>query len=477
MHAVESPPPEPLRLFITGGAGTGKSHVISVVHEHFERAQIGDGCACMLMAPTGVAAFNIGGLTIHKVLNLPVEHGKRTAYRKLASERLHGMRRLWKRVTTIIIDEISMVSYQTLNFVHQRLTEIKGTDDTEVLFGGLNVIAVGDFFQLPPVRDKFIFQEGNGYNPDIFTMVELTINMRQMGDNTYSRVLGRIRIGQQTPDDITLLRTHLTSGIDTPVDVEQCPFTDALRLLPLKVMVDEYNTHRLRQLAQTSTVFEFKGEHSIVDSDSARQSYGVVQHVDVPERLIPPDDNDCAGLPRSVKLAVGAQVMLRRNILCEDGLVNGARGIVVGFTWPNGQPTQPRIGQLPQNVLVKFHDPRVGCISRVSVEGDAEAVPIEPVTAKFYGREGVTLQRTQLPLLPCWAATIHKVQGLSLDAAVIDLGPKVFEDGMAYVALSRVRTLDGVAIIDLVSSKIKASQLATKELDRLRGADVEDREE
>ena len=108
----------------------------------------------------------------------------------------------------------------------------------------------------------------------------------------------------------------------------------------------------------------------------------------------------------------------------------------------------------------------------MSVEGDAEAV-----TAKFYGREGVTLQRTQLPLLPCWAATIHKVQGLSLDAAVIDLGPNVFEDGMAYVALSRVRTLDGVTIIDLVSSKIKASQLATKELDRLRGADVEDREE
>ena len=113
--------------------------------------------------------------------------------------------------------------------------------------------------------------------------------MRQMGDNTYSRVLGRIRTGQQTPDDITLLRTCLTSGIDTPVDFEQSPFTDALRLLPLKVMV---NTHRLRQLVQVSTVFEFKGEHSIVDSDSARQSYGVVQHVDVLERLIRPDDND-----------------------------------------------------------------------------------------------------------------------------------------------------------------------------------------
>ena len=97
------------------------------------------------MAPTDVAAFNIGGLSIHKALNLPVEHGRSTTYCKLASERLHDIRRLSKSVTMIIIDEISMVSYQTLNFVHQRLTEIKGTDDTEVLFGGLNVIAVGDF--------------------------------------------------------------------------------------------------------------------------------------------------------------------------------------------------------------------------------------------------------------------------------------------------------------------------------------------
>ena len=76
------------------------------------------------MTPTGVAAFNIGGHTIHKVLNLPVEHGRSTTYHKLASETLHGIRRLWKSVTTNFIDEISMVSYDTLNFVYQRLTEI-----------------------------------------------------------------------------------------------------------------------------------------------------------------------------------------------------------------------------------------------------------------------------------------------------------------------------------------------------------------
>ena len=165
---------------------------------------------------------------------------------------------------------------------------------------------------------------------------------------------------------------------------------------------------------------------------------GVVSHKEVPESLIPSSDRDCAGLSRKVKLAIGAQVMLRRNIICEEGLVNGARGIIVGFSLPDGADDQTKKGDLPQKVYVKFHDPRVGLVSRVTLHdiSDQDAVPIEPVTAKFYGKQGVTLQRTQLPLLPCWAATIHKVQGLSLDAAVIDLGPKIFEDGIVYVALS-----------------------------------------
>ena len=178
----------------------------------------------MLVAPTGVAAFNIGGLTIHYAFQLPVEHGNLTRYTKLSAERLHQLRLLCKDVHTIIIDEISMVSYKTLGFIHQRLTEIKGTDDTEVYFGGLNIIAVGDFYQLPPVRDRFVFQNGRGYVPasthlwrDLFTMVELHTNMRQRNDTTYSEVLNRIRTGDHTSDDVKLLRTRLTSGIINPV--------------------------------------------------------------------------------------------------------------------------------------------------------------------------------------------------------------------------------------------------------------------
>uniref|UniRef100_A0A1X7UXS2 ATP-dependent DNA helicase n=1 Tax=Amphimedon queenslandica TaxID=400682 RepID=A0A1X7UXS2_AMPQE len=105
-----------------------------------------------------------------------------------------------------------MVSYLTMSFIHKRLTEIKETDDTEVLLGGLNVIAVGDFFQLPPVKDKFEFQDGRGYNPgsthlwrDEFKLIELTQNMRQRGDTEYSDILNHVRIGSQTKSDISVL--------------------------------------------------------------------------------------------------------------------------------------------------------------------------------------------------------------------------------------------------------------------------------
>ena len=86
--------PEPLHLFITGGAGTGKSHLISVIKEHIERSHTGSQNACMLVAPTGVAAFNIGGLTIHYAFSLPVKHGNFTRYTKLSAEKLHQLRLL-----------------------------------------------------------------------------------------------------------------------------------------------------------------------------------------------------------------------------------------------------------------------------------------------------------------------------------------------------------------------------------------------
>ena len=116
-----------------------------------------------------------------------------------------------------------------------------------------------------------------------------------------------------------------------------------------------------------------------------------------------------------------ARVMLRRNINCGDGLINGARGQIVGFKWPGNASDQGKSGGLPVEVCVRFLDPTVGLISRVPVSSGEQDMPIRPISARFFGKEGTLLQRKQIPLILCWAATVHKVQGLSLDAAVIDL--------------------------------------------------------
>ena len=124
---------------------------------------------------------------------------------------------------------------------------------------------------------------------------------------------------------------------------------------------------------------------------------------------------------------------------------------------------------MPTEVYVKFFDPNVGSLSKVTIaSGDQEVVPIAAISACFYGKEGTLLQRTQIPLILCWAATVHKVQGLSLDAAVMDLGKDVFEPGMAYVALSRVRTLNGVALLNFEPQKMTANKRVHEEMARLR---------
>jgi hypothetical protein len=464
--------PAPLHIFMTGGAGTGKSHLISVLREQVERAHTGSKHVCLVLAPTGVAAFNIQGATLHRAFRLPVEHNEATEYKKLSCERLQELRREFKDVHFIIIDEVSMVSYQLFSFVHRRLMEIKGIEDASVFFGGVSVLAVGDFYQLPPVRDSFLFLNGKDYVPgtthlwrDLFQLVELEQNMRQKGDASYARLLNHVRTGSHTYEDISMLKSRVVASDE----LLKPPFSSALHLLPTVEQCNQHNSRCLDAVAVNSSVYKFIATHTLVECGDLPP--GIARSGEVPTQYIPCDDNDCAGLPHMLKLAVGAKVMLRRNILCEDGLVNGARGIVVAFRWRNGGNTQAADGELPEGVLVKFDDPRVGRLTHVTAlfgNSTVEAIEIKPITAQFHGKHSSVLERTQVPLILCWAATIHKVQGLSLDAAVIDLGPHVFEYGMAYVALSRVRSLDGVALLSLTPERVSASPLVSSEMERLR---------
>ena len=162
------------------------------------------------------------------------------------------------------------------------------------------------------------------------------------------------------------------------------------RLYPHTASVDEYNESQIASLVQTTKLYTFEAEHAILQSRG--QFYANVQYNEVPERLIPQDDKECAALPCRLKLAVGARVMLRCNINCGDGLVNGARGKIVGFKWSGNASDQSKPSKPPVEVYVRFLDPNVGRISRVPIFSGRQDVPIRPISAQFYGKEG-TLYR------------------------------------------------------------------------------------
>ena len=149
-----------------------------------------------------------------------------------------------------------------------------------------------------------------------------------------------------------------------------------------------------------------------------------------------------------MQMAINARVMLRRNTCTCDGLVNGAMGTIAGFEWPEGQRIT---GQQPCDINVMFDDQRVGGQTRGTA--DHLATTIRPATSSFSGKDDRhQFKRYQYPIVLAWAVTIHRVQGISLDQAVTDLGKDIFDHGQAYVALSSVRRLDGVLLVGLLTA-------------------------
>ena len=266
----------PLHIFMTGGAGTGKSHLISVIREHVERAHTRSKHACLVLAPTGVAAFNIQEATLNRAFRLPVGHNEATEYKKLCCECLQELRREFKDVHFSISDEVSMVSYQLFSFVHRRLMEIKSIEVASVFFGGVSVVAVGDFYQLPPVHDSFLFLNGKDYVPgtthlwrDLFQLVELEQNMCQKGDASYTQLLNHVRTGSHTYEHISMLKSRVVASDE----LLKPPFSSALHLLPTVEQCNQHNSRCLDAVAVNSSVYKFIATHTLVECGDLPSRY------------------------------------------------------------------------------------------------------------------------------------------------------------------------------------------------------------
>ena len=443
-----------LLLFVTGGAGVGKSFLIKTIREMLIRTGQQHHNPVLLTAPTGIAAYNIGGVTVHSAFCLPVQHKKSATYVPLRAEKLKQFRMKFKDVAYVIIDEISMLSCHNFDFVNKRLCEIKDTtSDPTVLFGGLSLIVFGDLSQLKPVHGCYIFdtRKPESYLWKKFNVSLLTTNHHQADDKTWAEILNRIRTGQPTDADIDALKQRTT------VDTTVAPFDTALRIYPTRKQVKEYNDERLALLTSSTSPAIYS--IAAIDTRTSTPAYLTDEQI---QESKPDNESETAGLAETLNLAQGSRVMLIRNVYTDEGLVNGAQGSVEGIEWGDDHNTMPR------GIYVRFDNPSIGRSLRNPVDHQyREAILIRPITASFYGKFNVHWSRTQLPLTPCWATTVHKVQGITLSHAVIDIGSKVFTSGMSYVALSRVTNIQGLAIQSFDHRKLKTSEAALAEMSRL----------
>ena len=467
LNSLKADKVEPIHLFITGGAGSGKSHLIKAIYhtamKTFKHAPVNPQLpTVLLMAPTGVAAINISGTTINTGLSIPKESGDNVP--PLSDHKKTQLRMSLSELKLIIIDEISMVSNNALVHIHQRLKQIFATANSQ-LFAGISMIAVGDLYQLPPIRRKPIFScfKNDVYNLchpwEVFKMIELTEIMRQKDDLKFTQLLNRLRTASPTEDDIKCIQ----STSITPSD-DNYPY-DALHIWAENAPVTEHNNRYLQQIP--SPLFVLKA------IDQYPQN---VTRQDI-ERVLSKGRSETGGLDSEILMKENARVMLTANIDIADRLINGQMGTV--FQIDTDKNTNEAT-----IIYIKFDDTNAGktlmnkSVNRLVKE--EKVVPIVRTLAKIKVRQGKRsspeIIRVQFPITLAWACTVHKVQGLTLNNVVVSfnlLRQKSFNYGQIYVALSRATSLKGMHILGKIEKRqIRSDPRVHEEYERLRNLSV-----
>ena len=426
----EEPEPGVHLIDLNGEAGTGKSRLIKTILYQSEM-RTGNRSRIRVCAFTNSAARQfVGGKTVHKLLRLDVERGPAgTRCKKqapLEGKRLQEFQEDLATTWAIIIDEKSMVGCFDLFRIDQRLRQAR-PQHSHKMFGGFVILLCGDLSQLPPIGDKALYYDGKGVMSPAqstgrmlfshFTECYfLTESMRQQGpeNEMFRGELRRMGDGTYALPDWYRWDKRSFPRLS---EAEKKKFQeDGIKLCSRKVDMVTFNEDGLRRCA--TPILVNQAEHN---NDTAKKA------------------NDSDGeLPVSVPVARGAAVVLTDNLWPDLGLINGSKGTVTHIVFKEGE--HPGNG-MPAFILVKFPD-YVGPPYIPHLPG---TVPICPRTAEW--KEGSTkCTRRSFPLLPGYALTIHKSQGMTIDQPVIiDIGPREFAIGLTYTVCTRTRSLENIA--------------------------------
>ena len=391
-------------IYLTGKAGTGKTTFLRSLAEHSAKSFI-------VIAPTGVAALNAGGVTIHSQFLFPFgaylpegsafQHPDLKLFDRSSLSRQHPLnaarRKVLQGIDLLVIDEISMVRADLLDAIDQRLRQARRKQQP---FGGVQLLMIGDLYQLPPIMadhewqvlmqfyDSPHFFRARALQKAGFVQVELNKVYRQQ-DQSFVELLNKIRHNQLTEEDLSLLNNR--AGQEFP--------DEAIHLVTHRRQAEAINSNRLKELSSPS--FTFKA--------SIRG--------DFPERTYPMEEE--------LSLKVGAQVMFIRNDTEEGAYYNGKIAEVIELS--------------KDKIWVSMEDQERFEVSQESWKN--ARYRINEANQKL--EEELLGEFSHFPLRLAWAITVHKSQGLSFDQAVLDLG-QAFAPGQAYVALTRLRSFEGL---------------------------------
>ena len=402
-------------IFITGPGGTGKTELIKyLVKDAKLRKKNIQVCAL-----TGCASvlLGCGAKTVHSWANIGLAAGDSERIIERVAKSKYK-KKAWLNVDILIIDEVSMMSVKLLEILDELGRTIRQCHTLP--FGGIQIVLSGDFYQLPPIGDKdesdtykFCF-ESSKWNIIIDEIICLKTMFRQT-DSVYAKILNQIRIGKLYRSSFEILQKRIgkkSSEVVRPTI-----------LLPKRRDVDNINEKELAKLDTETKIFNLEIEG--VPKKSIKPTAKEVQKL-MEVRFLK------SGMMVDDKLIlkIGAQVMCVANIDTEGPypIVNGSQGIIVEF-----------INDLP---LVQFRDGQKRIIGKH--RWSSETI------------ESIAIQ--QIPLIHAWAITIHKAQGVTLELAQIDAGSNIFECGQTYVALSRVKSLEGLYLTALNPGKIKVNK-------------------